>query len=263
MHRRDLLRRFFSLAPISGFIAGVLGHSLFSSSRAAAAPATAVAPQEPAAAAAEALREVSYGMGIDLDKCIGCGRCMLACKAENDVPDQPFYVRTWVERYTIGNDGEVTVKTIDVDETARPPILEGDVMRAFFVPKLCNHCDKPPCVQVCPVGATFSTDDGVVLVDDQRCVGCRYCIQACPYGARFFNPYSRTADKCSFCYHRLDKGLLPACVEVCPTQARVFGDLNGISPITQLKRRNTIHRLKPELNTEPKVLYANLDGAVR
>jgi len=189
---------------------------------------------------------------------------MIACKAENDVPYPPFYVRTWVERYAIDSDGDVTVRTIDVDETARPPAVEYSPLRSFFVPKLCNHCDNPPCVQVCPVGATFKTDNGVILVDDERCVGCRYCIQACPYGARFFNPYSRTADKCTFCYHRIDKGLLPACVEVCPTQARVFGDLNSIAnPITRLKRTAKIHTLKPELNTEPKVLYANLDGVVR
>ena len=266
MHRRELLRRLLTFVPTSGFVVGFFGGRSFASARPAALPAAAATPAPvlpPQEAAAETLREVSYGMGIDLDKCIGCGRCMIACKTENDVPDQPFYVRTWVERYAIGSDGEVTVRTIDVDETARPPIVEDDVLRTFFVPKLCNQCEKPPCVQVCPVGATFSTEDGVVLVDDQRCVGCRYCIQACPYGARFFNPYSRTADKCTFCYHRLDKGLLPACVEVCPTQARVFGDLNGISPITRLKRTNKIHTLKPELNTEPKVLYANLDGAVR
>lgn len=266
MDRRDLLRRLLSFAPVGGLVVGFLARISPASGRpaataaAATTPARAFPPQEPVA---ETVREVSYGMGIDLDKCIGCGRCMIACKAENDVPDQPFYVRTWVERYTISHDGEVTVKAIDVDETARPPVVDHDVLRTFFVPKLCNQCEKPPCVQVCPVGATFSTEDGVVLVDDQRCVGCRYCIQACPYGARFFNPYSATADKCTFCYHRLDKGLLPACVEVCPTQARVFGDLNSISPLTRLKRTNKIHTLKPELNTEPKVLYANLDGAVR
>jgi tetrathionate reductase subunit B len=142
--------------------------------------------------------------------------------------------------------------------------VEKDILRSFFVPKLCNQCANPPCVQVCPVGATFQTVDGVVLVDDTRCIGCRYCIQACPYGARYLHPEKDTADKCTFCYHRISKGLLPACVEVCPTQARVFGDVNSVaSPLTRMKRMSKIHVLKPYLNTEPKVYYANLDGEVR
>ncbi|HEY5190945.1 MAG TPA: 4Fe-4S dicluster domain-containing protein, partial [Candidatus Deferrimicrobium sp.] len=135
---------------------------------------------------------------------------------------------------------------------------------SFFVPKLCNQCASPPCVQVCPVGATFQTKDGVVLVNEKTCIGCRYCIQACPYGARYLHPATRTADKCTFCYHRISHGLLPACVEVCPTQARIFGDLNAAaSPMSRFLRMNKIHVLKPGLNTEPKVYYANLDGEVR
>ena len=112
------------------------------------------------------------------------------------------------------------------------------MLRSFFVPKLCNQCDNPPCVQVCPVGATFKTEDGVVLVDEDYCIGCRYCIQACPYGARYLDPHTKTADKCTFCYHRITKGLLPACVEVCPTQARVFGELGPrSSPLHRMKRK--------------------------
>jgi Fe-S-cluster-containing dehydrogenase component len=119
-------------------------------------------------------------------------------------------------------------------------------------------------VQVCPVGATFTTKDGVVLVDKDRCVGCRYCIQACPYGARYLDPRTRTADKCTFCYHRITKGLQPACVEVCPTQARIFGDLRSrASRLVRFERMNKIHVLKPALNTNPKVYYAGLDGEVR
>jgi Fe-S-cluster-containing dehydrogenase component len=114
------------------------------------------------------------------------------------------------------------------------------------------------------VGATFATKEGVVIVDSERCIGCRYCIQACPYGARYLHPEKKTADKCTFCYHRITKGLLPACVEVCPTQARVFGDLDRIaSPLIRFKRMKKIHVLKPYLNTEPKVFYADLDGEVR
>lgn len=212
----------------------------------------------------EKLNGYFYGAGISVDKCIGCLRCTHACKTENDLLDEPFFVRTWVERYFIKTDGEVVVKNAKSEKVNADEIEEKDILRSFFVPKLCNHCANPPCVQVCPVGATFITDDGVVLIDEKRCIGCRYCIQACPYGARYLHPLKKVADKCTFCYHRIRRGLLPACVEVCPTQARVFGDLRGsASPLIRFKRMNKIHRLKPDLNTEPKVLYAGLDGEVR
>lgn len=205
-----------------------------------------------------------YGMGIDVDKCIGCGRCADACKTENDVPREPFFYRTWIERYSIKNDGEVTVESPNGGIDGFP--AEGEVpgeVRSFFVPKLCNHCTNAPCVQVCPVGATFATKEGVVLVDKDYCVGCRYCIQACPYGARFLDPRTGTAEKCTFCYHRLVKKLQPACVEVCPTSARIFGEVGErSSPLTRFTRFNKIQTLKAHLNTEPKVFYANLDGEV-
>lgn len=207
-----------------------------------------------------------YGMGIQVDKCIGCGRCVEACKVENDVPREPFFFRTWIERYTVTESGEVMVDSPEggmhgfrAEEGA-----EAEVLRSFFVPKLCNHCDNPPCVQVCPVGATFKSQDGVVLVDKDYCIGCRYCIQACPYGARYLDPRTKTADKCTFCYHRITKGQLPACVEVCPTQARVFGELQvKSSPLGRFMRMSQLQVLKPYLNTEPKVFYAELDREVR
>jgi Fe-S-cluster-containing dehydrogenase component len=206
-----------------------------------------------------------YGMGVDVARCIGCGRCVDACKIENDVPKEPFYFRTWVERYVLTPAGETSVDSPNGGMSGFPPTLsEKGILRTFFVPKLCNHCDNPPCVQVCPVGATFKTEDGVVLVDKEYCIGCRYCIQACPYGARFLDPRSRTAEKCTFCYHRLVRGLLPACVEVCPNGARIFGELQQrSSPLVRFTRQHTIQTLKGHLNTKPKVFYANLDEEVR
>ncbi len=206
-----------------------------------------------------------YAMGIDIDKCIGCGRCAAACKIENNVPREPVYFRTWVERYIIPSEGEPMVDSPNGGIDGFPEFREDiDVLRSFFVPKICNHCANPPCVQVCPVGATFTTRDGVVLVDKDYCVGCRYCIQACPYGARFLHPTEKVAEKCTFCYHRIRKGLLPACVEVCPTKARIFGE-TGLrsSPLNRFMRFNEITILKPYLNTRPKVFYANADGEVR
>jgi Fe-S-cluster-containing dehydrogenase component len=210
-------------------------------------------------------RKPLYGMGIQIDKCIGCGRCVVACKEENNVPREPIFFRTWVERYLIKRDNTVSVQCTAGGAKVPPSeVKEADILRSFFVPKLCNHCQHPPCAQVCPVGATFRTEDGIVLVDENRCIGCSYCIQACPYGARYLHPERKTADKCTLCYHRIKQGLLPACVEVCPTQARVFGDLNSIaSPLVRLKRMYNTHVLKPALNTEPKVFYTNLDGEVR
>ncbi len=206
-----------------------------------------------------------YGMGIDVAKCIGCGRCADACKNENDVPREPFYFRTWVERYVITPNGETLVDSPNGGIDGFPPVApEKGILRTFFVPKLCNHCEDAPCVQVCPVGATFSTEDGVVLVDKDYCVGCRYCVQACPYGARFVDPRSKTAEKCTFCYHRITKGLQPACVEVCPTGARIFGDLRQrSSPLIRFQRFRKLHTLKAHLNTKPKVFYADLDEEVR
>lgn len=206
-----------------------------------------------------------YAMGVDIHKCIGCGICADACKTENKVPREPYYFRTWVERYVIPADGETSVDSPNGGIDGFPELKrDGDVLRTFFVPKLCNHCANPPCVQVCPVGATFVSRDGVVLVDQEYCVGCSYCIQACPYGARYLHPEKKVADKCSFCYHRITKGLSPACVEVCPTQARVFGEIgHRASPLDRFVRFNDIIVLKPWLNTEPKVYYAGADGEVR
>ena len=264
MNKRDFLKGlilFFPAGGVLGALAGDLGAKEAGAKEAAARDAGG----KPATKGYDPGSHY-YGMGIEIDKCIGCSRCVEACKAENDVLPEPFFFRTWIERYVIKKDGDVVVESINVKGKASKERAQedSDVLRTFFVPKLCNHCAHPPCVQVCPVGATFATEDGVVLIDSERCIGCRYCIQACPYGARYLDPRSKTADKCSFCYHRVRQGLLPACVEVCPTQARIFGDLRSkASRLVRFARMNKIHVLKPQLNNEPKVYYAQMDGEVR
>lgn len=206
-----------------------------------------------------------YAMLIDLERCIGCGFCVQACKAENDVPRESTFVRTWVERYVLKVDETVHVDSPEAAIEGFPNDIPADeIFRSFFVPKLCNHCARPPCVQVCPVGATFRTKEGVVLVDRKYCVGCRYCIEACPYGARYLHPEFHVADKCTFCYHRIRRGLRPACVEVCPRFVRIFGDLKDHeSKLVKLLHRRPIQVLKPNLNTEPHAYYLNLDKEVR
>jgi Fe-S-cluster-containing dehydrogenase component len=268
MNKRDFLKGLILFFPAAGLAAAL-------AARAGAKETSGKGTAGEAAGGKDAKSQANgtydpqrhlYGMGIEIDKCIGCSRCVDACKAENAVSREPFFFRTWMERYVITKDGEAIVESINVKSKSSREMRQddGEVLRSFFVPKLCNQCANPPCVQVCPVGATFSTKDGVVLVDANRCIGCRYCIQACPYGARYLHPETKTADKCTFCYHRVVKGLLPACVEVCPTQARIFGDLKSkASRLVRFTRMNKIHVLKPSLNTEPKVYYAQLDGEVR
>lgn len=203
-----------------------------------------------------------YAMAIDIDKCIGCGLCVQACSKENNVPEGHY--RTWIERYVVKKDGSVSITSPKGGiEGFADDVEDEDVVRSFFVPKLCNHCDDSPCTQVCPVGATFETKEGVVVVDTDWCIGCRYCIQACPYGSRFWNEETKTADKCSLCYHRLKKGLLPACVEVCPTGARIFGDLSDPdSKIAKFVEENATLVMKPHLKTGAKVAYKGLSKEV-
>ncbi|MEM2272581.1 MAG: 4Fe-4S dicluster domain-containing protein, partial [Archaeoglobaceae archaeon] len=134
--------------------------------------------------------------------------------------------------------------------------------KGFYVPKLCNHCANAPCVNVCPVYARFHTKEGIVLVDKETCIGCKYCLTACPYGATFVHPEEKVTDKCTFCYHRLRKGLLPACVVACPTGARTFGALEEGSRVYELIKKNRTTVLKPEAGTLPRVFYLNLDTVV-
>jgi tetrathionate reductase subunit B len=206
-----------------------------------------------------------YGIMIDIEKCIGCGNCAKACKKENDVPPEPFFFRNWVEQYTVKNDGSVDIVSPNGGINGfvqRVP--DEDIFKSFFVPKMCNHCAKSPCEQVCPVGATFLSPDGVVLIDEKYCIGCRYCVQACPYGCRFIHPVKKVANKCTLCYHRLKKDLAPVCMEVCPTGARNYGNLrNPESKIVKFLKEHTTHVLRPNLNTGAKLYYNALSSEVR
>lgn len=203
-----------------------------------------------------------WAMIIDTENCIGCGNCVRACSKENGVPDG--YYRTWIERYIVENRETPAVDSPDGGIHGFPAKQIAATTKAFFVPKLCNHCADSPCTQVCPVGATFVSPDGVVLVDPSYCLGCRYCVQACPYGCRFINPTTMTAEKCTLCYHRITQGLTTACCEACPTAARVLGDLKDPhDPIHAFLRNNPVQVLKPHLATGAKVFYHALDGVVR
>jgi len=222
-----------------------------------------------------------WGMVIDLDKCTGCQACTIACKAENNVPhgspeEQAIRREPYWNRVIAVSEGEYpTVKT-------------------ECIPMPCMHCDNAPCVTVCPAKATYRREDGIVVQDFRRCIGCRYCIVACPYGARSFNfkdqeekdyhrpdlPPNRevrgmwpfptrvrgVVEKCTFCFHRIDQAIkegkkigeevVPACVEACPSRARTFGDLDN--PDSEVSRRlasRTSFRLREEMHTQPKVFY--------
>ncbi len=200
------------------------------------------------------------GMVIDLTRCQdGCTDCVRACREENNVAhhDDPRWDVHWLRK------GQLKDKE---DGTISPdPIL-----------LLCNHCDNPPCAQVCPVQATYKRDDGIVIVDHHRCIGCRYCMIACPYNARFFNfkeneEWTNTdvpkrshgvAEACNLCAHRLEQGQDPACVQACDRKqvgAIRVGDLNDPeSAVATLIRDSSVKRLRPDLGTEPKVHYIGL-----
>lgn len=180
-----------------------------------------------------------YAMMIDLRRCIGCHTCSVACKAEFEVPLGCF--RTWVKQI----------------EKGRYPHL-----RKAFLPMVCNHCERPICTTVCPVKATYRRpEDGIVMINPHRCIGCRYCMAACPYNVRFISPRYNIVEKCDFCQRRVDQGQLPACVEACPTQAMVFGDLNDPNgEIARLVSTSSVQVIKPEMGTYPQAFYLDMDG---
>ncbi len=213
---------------------------------------------------------------VDTYKCVGCGFCVKACKTENDTPYDANVTRTWVERYVMTKEGKTyadsprgardgfTTSKIDLGRGNYREIKEGEIEQGVCVPKLCNQSDNPPCVQVCPVGATYKAPDGVVLVDRKWCIGCGYCIMGCPYGVRFFHPEHHVAEKCNFCYHRIHQGMKTACVDACPYGARRIGNLRDPDdPVTRVVMTQRVGVLKDEFGTKPQAFYIGLNREVR
>jgi Fe-S-cluster-containing dehydrogenase component/formate-dependent nitrite reductase membrane component NrfD len=180
-----------------------------------------------------------YGFVIDQRKCIGCHACTVACKEENQVP--LGVNRTWVKYIEKG--------------------VYPDTRRYFSVMR-CNHCDNAPCVTICPTVALYRRPDGIVDFDGDRCIGCKSCMQACPYDALYIDPETKTAAKCHYCAHRVESGLEPACVVVCPVQAIVPGDLDDPhSTISRLVASQQTQVRKPEQGTRPKLYYLGAEAA--
>ena len=180
---------------------------------------------------------MNYGFVINNDTCIGCHACSTACKSENEVP--LGVQRTWVKSVETG--------------------LYPNVTRNFQVTR-CNHCANPPCVRICPVTAMYQRDDGIVEFDPDVCIGCKACMQACPNDAIYIDPDSGTAAKCHYCAHKVDLGLEPACVVVCPEHAILAGDLDDpTTEIAQAVAKNKVTVRKPEQGTAPKLYYIGGD----
>src|SRR5437899_10372397 len=180
-----------------------------------------------------------YGFVIDQRRCIGCHACTVACKEENQVPLGAF--RTWVKYVERGTFPQT---------------------RRYFSVLRCNPCDAAPCVTICPTVALYRRSDGIVDFASSRCVGCKGCMQACPYDALYIDPDTHTAAKCNYCAHRVEVGLEPACVIVCPAQAIIAGDLDDPrAPIARLVATEPVQVRKPEQGTRPKLFYVGADAA--
>ncbi len=199
-----------------------------------------------------------FGMTIDLERCIGCHTCAIACKAQNNVPMGMLWNRILTESEEDG---------LDCPQGVYPNLTKS------WRPVACQHCENAACVKVCPVGATYKDENGRVLIDYKLCIGCRFCMAACPYNARVFNwqkpvyqpgfSYGDVAErpvgiveKCSMCKELTDKNLKPACVAACPANARKFGDLDDEnSEVSKLIRQKNSHQLLSELGTKPQTHY--------
>ncbi|MCF7801655.1 MAG: 4Fe-4S dicluster domain-containing protein [Candidatus Marinimicrobia bacterium] len=173
-----------------------------------------------------------YAMAIDTRRCVGCSDCVVACQTENDVP--VGYCRDWIVESMSGTYPELQLE-----------------IRS----ERCNHCSDAPCVRACPTQASHVGKGGIVLVEESECIGCKACIASCPYDARYVHPEGYV-DKCTFCIHRVEKGQNPACVDVCPTHAMIFGDMDDLnSDIAKLVARRKWKTLIPEAGTKPNIYY--------
>ncbi|MBI5500668.1 MAG: 4Fe-4S dicluster domain-containing protein [Deltaproteobacteria bacterium] len=222
--------------------------------------------------AQEAQPGVVFGYALDLSRCIGCRRCVYACVEENNQSREPQI--HWIK--VLAMDKRRGIDLVHADAYYNPPAVPED--GRFYVPVQCQQCDNAPCTKVCPVRATWQEPDGIVVVDYDWCIGCRYCMAACPYGARHFNwsePGLRAAElnpalhylgnrprpmgvveKCTFCIQRTRQGRYPACVEACPVGARKFGNLlDPGSEVRYVIEHKRVLILKEELNTMPKFFY--------
>jgi len=215
---------------------------------------------------------VVFGYALDISRCVGCRRCVYACVEENNQSRDPEV--HWIR--VLSMDKERGVDLAHADPYYDPAEVPQD--GKFYVPVSCQQCRNPPCTKVCPTGATWQEEDGIVVVDYDWCIGCRCCMAACPYGARHFNwtkpsvPKAQVnpamhylgnrprpqgvVEKCTFCIQRARAGRYPACVEVCPVGARKFGNLlDPDSEIRYIMEHKRVLVLKQELNTMPKFFY--------
>ena len=180
-----------------------------------------------------------YTLWIDLEYCVGCHACTVACKAENNTP--------------VGVDFN---RVIEIEEGEFRDPKQAPNMRVTFVPMPCMHCGRPACQAACPVGAiTKREKDGIVLINKDKCIGCRYCAWACPYGAPAYNAEANVMEKCTLCVHRVEQGRLPACVETCIAKTRFFGELDELTTLIRERRARNVTLNIGGVDTRPSAQY--------